>query len=80
MWYVYILKSLNSPEQTYVGATSDLKKRLHSHNAGESTHTSKYIPWEIVWYCAFDDKLKALTFEKYLKSHSGKAFTHKRLL
>ncbi|MDX2095626.1 MAG: GIY-YIG nuclease family protein, partial [Alphaproteobacteria bacterium] len=37
-------------------------------------------PWELVWYCAFPDKYKALEFEKYLKSHSGRAFANKRLL
>jgi len=33
----------------------------------------------LVWYCAFGDKFKALEFEKYLKSHSGRAFGKKRL-
>jgi putative endonuclease len=28
----------------------------------------------LIWYCAFPDKYKALEFEKYLKSHSGRAF------
>jgi putative endonuclease len=33
----------------------------------------------LVTYLAFSDKAKALSFEKYLKSHSGKAFANKRL-
>jgi putative endonuclease len=61
------------------GATSDLKQRLPDHNAGKSTHTAKFKPWKLVWYCAFPDKYKALEFEKYLKSHSGRAFAKKRL-
>jgi putative endonuclease len=56
-----------------------LKRRLPEHNAGKSTHTAKFKPWELVWYCAFPDKYKALAFEKYLKSHSGRAFAKKRL-
>jgi putative endonuclease len=32
-----------------------------------------------MWYCAFPDKYKALEFEKYLKSGSGRAFAKKRL-
>jgi putative endonuclease len=79
MWYVYILRSINFPEQEYIGATADLKRRLPEHNAGKSRHTSKFKPWELIWYCAFTDKYKALEFEKYLKSHSGRAFTKKRL-
>jgi putative endonuclease len=78
MWYVYIIRSINFPEQEYIGATADLKRRLPEHNAGKSTHTAKFRPWDLVWYCAFPDKYKALEFEKYLKSHSGRAFAKKR--
>ena len=69
MWYVYIIRSINFPDQEYVGATEDLKRRVPEHNAGKSAHTSKFKPWQLVWYCAFPDKYKALAFEKYLKSH-----------
>jgi len=79
MWYVYIIRSTNFPDQEYTGATQDLKQRLSDHNSGKSTHTSKFAPWELGWYCAFPDKYKALEFEKYLKSHSGRAFAKKRL-
>ena len=80
MYYVYLLKSIPNPAQIYVGFTRDLKKRLAKHNEGGCPHTSKYKPWHIEWYCAFHDKGKALKFEEYLKSHSGKAFTSKRLI
>jgi putative endonuclease len=79
MWYVYILRSISSPDQEYIGATENPKQRLTDHNVGRSAHTSKFKPWELVWYCAFPDKFKALEFEKYLKSHSGRAFAKKRL-
>ena len=65
MWYAYIIRSIDSPGQEYIGATSDLKRRLPEHNAGKSTHAAKFKPWELVWYCAFPDKYKALAFEKY---------------
>lgn len=80
MWYLYILRSISSPEQEYIGAASYLRRRLADHNAGRSTHTAKFTPWTLLWYCAFPDKLKALEFERYLKSHSGRAFSRKRLL
>jgi predicted GIY-YIG superfamily endonuclease len=79
MWYVYIIRSTTSPEQDYIGATADLKRRMADHNTGKSTHTAKFIPWTLVWYSAFPDKYRALEFEKYLKSHSGRAFSRKRL-
>jgi putative endonuclease len=80
MWYVYIIRSISFPNQEYVGATADLQKRVAAHNEGQSTHTSKYTPWELMSYTAFPDKHQALAFEKYLKSHSGRAFAKKHLI
>ena len=80
MWYVYIIRSVAFPYQEYTGATADLKRRIADHNSGKYSHTSKFLPWKLVWYCAFPDKIGALEFEKYLKSHSGRAFAAKRLI
>jgi putative endonuclease len=80
MWYVYVARSDNFQDQEYTGVTANLKTRMADHNAGRSSHTAKFAPWTLVWYCAFQDKLRALAFEKYLKSHSGRAFAKKRLL
>ena len=40
---------------------------------------AKFKPWKLITYLAFSNRSKALSFEKYLKSHSGKAFANKRL-
>jgi predicted GIY-YIG superfamily endonuclease len=80
MWYVYIIRSVNFPNQEYSGASADIRQRIADHNAGKSKHTAKFMPWELAWYSAFPDKYRALQFEKYLKSHSGRAFAKKRLL
>ncbi len=79
MWYVYILKSVSFPDKEYIGATENLRQRIEDHNAGKSKHTAKFTPWELIWYCAFSRKFRALEFERYLKSHSGRAFANKRL-
>jgi len=79
MQYVYILRSQSDPERHYVGTTADLKARLAKHNAGEVTHTSKFVPWQIKTYLAFDDRTQASAFEQYLKTASGRAFAKKRL-
>ena len=79
MKYVYLLESVSDPSQTYVGLTDDLKSRFKVHNAGGSPHTSKYKPWRLVSYLAFADEAKAVAFERYLKSASGRAFAKKRL-
>ncbi len=78
MWYVYLLESEAVEGQRYVGLTSDLRRRLAEHNAGKSTHTSKFMPWRIVTYVAFAHQDKAASFERYLKSGSGHAFANKR--
>jgi predicted GIY-YIG superfamily endonuclease len=80
MWYVYIIRSVESPDQEYTGASEDLRQRIADHNAGKSSHTAKYKPWKLLSYSAFPDKMTALEFEKYLKSHSGRAFARKRLM
>jgi putative endonuclease len=79
MFYVYLLQSELFPEQRYIGFTSDLKKRIATHNAGGSVHTSKFKPWRLISYHAFTDERRAREFEHYLKSGSGKAFAKKRL-
>lgn len=52
---------------------------MQKHNAGEVSHTSKYLPWILKTYVAFSDEAQAFAFEKYLKSPSGRAFAKKRL-
>jgi predicted GIY-YIG superfamily endonuclease len=78
MKYVYILESDDS-EHFYVGITDDVPARLAKHNAGEVSHTSKYRPWRLKTYVGFSDEERAISFEKYLKSASGRAFAKKRL-
>jgi len=77
MYYVYLIKSINFPNQKYIGFTEDISTRLKVHNAGGSVYTAKYKPWSLHAYFAFYHKKQALNFEKYLKSHSGRAFTSK---
>lgn len=77
--YVYMLESVEHAGRRYVGVTSDLKARLHDHNAGKSSHTSKFRPWRLVTYLAFSQRAQADSFELYLKSGSGHAFARRRL-
>ena len=63
----------------YTDFTEDLDSRLQSHNRGDNPHTSKYKPWRIKTAIAFSDRQKAIDFEEYLKTPSGRAFSKKRL-
>ena len=75
--YVYILESVSEPGSFYTGNTTDITKRLKKHNEGACPHTKKLKPWRIKNYFAFDNKKKASTFEKYLKSGSGREFARR---
>lgn len=77
MFYVYLIKSINFPDQKYIGMTEDLPTRLKQHNSGYSAHTSKYKPWSLINYVAFSSKNAAIDFEQYLKTGSGWAFSNK---
>lgn len=78
MYYVYILKLKNN--QHYTGFSADLKKRITDHQKGLVTQTKNQLPLKLVFYAAFESKIKALNFEKYLKTNSGFAFRNKRLI
>ena len=80
MHYVYILRSKTHPDETYIGSTHDLRKRLAEHNAGKSIHTNKFKPWELMTYVALPEKRIAENLERYLKSGSGRAFAERHLL
>ena len=79
MYYVYLIESVSRQGERYLGMTTDLKERLQEHNAGKSSHASKFKPWKLTTYIAFTDQAKAEAFERYLKSGSGHAFARKRL-
>ena len=80
MHYVYIIQSINHPDKKYIGCTNNIKKRLYNHNSGTTPHTRKYKPWELIICMCFKNKDKAVEFEQYLKSGSGRAFAKKRLI
>ncbi len=76
--FVYILMCNNN--KTYVGHTSNLEQRLIKHTKGYVPATKNIRPVCLITYFAFIDKYKAIAFEKYLKSGSGRAFLKKRLV
>ena len=77
MFYVYILQSIDSPENFYIGYTQDLKQRLQKHNSPHKGYTGKYQPWTVKAYFAINSEHKAREFETYLKSQCGREFIKK---
>lgn len=77
---VYVLRSLTDPDRHYVGRTADIAGRLASHNAGESPHTARHRPWQVVVLVQFVSEPRAAEFEKFLKSASGRSFARQHLV
>ena len=77
MFHVYILQSISKPDEFYTGFTESLADRLPHHNSGDSVHTAKHRPWRLILNLEFLERDKALAFEHYLKSGSGRAFAAK---
>jgi predicted GIY-YIG superfamily endonuclease len=73
-YYVYLFVDVATETHRYIGVIEDLTARLAKHNAGEVPHTSKFKPWRIQTAIAFNSKEKAVAFEKYLKTGSGREF------
>jgi len=71
VYYVYLIESISAQGERYLGMTTDLKERLQEHNAGKSSHTSKFKPWKLTTYIAFTDRAKAEAFERYLNLVQG---------
>ncbi len=78
-FYVYIIQS-KKDKSLYTGQTRKLSRRIYEHNNGLSVYTKQKLPWDLVWYCVFNNRLQADQFEKYLKTGSGRAFIKRRLI
>ena len=71
---VYILFS-PSHDKIYIGYTSDLEKRLLSHNhLAAKGYTVRYRPWVLIHTEGFNTKGEAMKREKELKSGRGRKF------
>lgn len=74
MFYVYYLKSELLSHKTYIGYTKDLKQRILDHNSGKSIYTKDFKPWKLIGFLGFDEEIKALRFERHLKTNAGRVF------
>jgi predicted GIY-YIG superfamily endonuclease len=74
MFCAYILQSVDHPSEFYRGHTSNLNQGLADRNAGHCSHTSKFGPWKLKFYAAFETVEQAVGFERYLKTGCGNEF------
>jgi len=79
MFEVYILYSKSSGK-TYVGYSSNPKRRLQEHNFTETSgFTLRYRPGTLIYTERFDDKTAAMKREKFLKTGIGRKFIHVKI-
>ncbi len=69
-YYTYVLQSLKN-NSFYIGYSSNLKRRFKEHNSGESKATKPYIPYKLIFYEAFINRVDAKNREEYLKGGYG---------
>ncbi len=69
---VYVLYS-KTHDKIYIGCTSNLIARFHSHNSlSKKGWTIKFRPWEVVYCEYFEQKKEAQKRETYFKGSSGR--------
>ena len=68
--YVYMLLSVNNKSLiTYVGYSTNPKKRLITHNKAKGAKFTKGRKWKIIYIKKFLTKSEALKFEYFLKKN-----------
>jgi predicted GIY-YIG superfamily endonuclease len=77
-YFVHIFQSKLMSECFYVGSTEGLCARLKQHNAGEVPRTVKFRPRHIKTAIVFNEQKRAVEFECYIKTASGRAFAKRR--
>ena len=68
-FYVYMLRSLGSNSVTYVGYTSNLKKRINLHNTGKGAKFTRGRKWKLIFKEKCNSKSEAISREYYIKNN-----------
>jgi len=71
MYYVYLLQSETNPKKIYIGYTAFLDAQLKEHNTAEKGFTSRFQPWKIIYYEAYDNRAIAMEREFQFKRHGN---------
>ena len=77
MHFVYILRLKD--KSYYIGYSDNLRKRISEHKRGLVKTTKNLLPLILIYYSAFKNRQRAISFERYLKEGSGFAFRNKHL-
>lgn len=70
MYIVYVLQNSRSHD-FYIGYTTDLPKRIQSHNQKRNRATNREGKWKLIYAEAYRSKKDARIREKKLKHHGS---------
>ena len=73
MAFVYIIYSAKV-NKYYVGACTNLERRLYEHNIGHSKFTSTGTPWELKYTEQFDSLPEAKKRESEIKKRKSRVY------
>jgi len=79
IYTVYVLYS-SSHDKIYIGFTSNLISRFHSHNARKKEYTIKFRPWIDAYTEVYSEKRLAMNREKQLKTSKGRMFIRENII
>ena len=68
-YYVYMLKTLNKTNITYVGYTNNLNKRIKLHNLGKGAKFTRGRKWKLIYKEKYNTKSQAISREYYIKNN-----------
>ncbi|PKM91801.1 endonuclease [Candidatus Falkowbacteria bacterium HGW-Falkowbacteria-1] len=66
IFYTYLLRS-KIKKWTYIGPTKNLCRRFKEHNSGKVKSTSPYLPFDLIYYEAYNNYTLARKREIELK-------------
>ena len=69
-----VLINAEQPPRYDVGLSADARSRLDDHTSGRCSHTAHHRPWQLHVVIELPDEERAIRFERYLKSGSGREF------
>ena len=59
--------------------TSDLDKRVNTHNSKRVKSTKAFVPWNLIHFEEFETRIEARKRERYLKSAAGRRWRKQNL-
>ena len=68
-FYVYMLKSVNKKNVTYVGYTNNLSNRIKLHNSGKGAKFTRGRKWKLIYSEKCGTKNQAISREYYIKNN-----------